>query len=130
MRNDLAWVSVKEMMRRFAFLTMLSLCLAAAVLASSASESSAMHSKPAVDGATFSFAGRVTKVDYASNIVDMTTNGRRVRIKIEPTTAIDVNGEPGGISDIEPGVRLQADGVIRGGSYVAQSISVHSDGTK
>ena len=112
-------------MRNFAVITTISsLCLAATLLASAPSASSAMSHKPVADGATFSFAGRVTKVDYAANVIEMTTSGRHVSITVEPTTAIDVHGEPGGISDIEPGVRIQADGVIRGGSYIAQSISV------
>jgi hypothetical protein len=75
---------------------------------------------------TFSFTGRVASVDYASNVVEVTTGGRHVTVVIEPTTAIDFAGEPGSVSDIRPGIKIHAEGVVRDGTFIAQTITIHA----
>ena len=75
---------------------------------------------------SFSFSGTVSKVNYAANVVELIADGRRVSLALEPTTEIDIAGEPGSVSDIRPGVRIHAEGVIRKGVYVAQTITIHA----
>jgi hypothetical protein len=86
------------------------------------------HSKPATasEKESFSFTGTVAKVDYAANSVEIDTKGRTVTVVVEPTTAIDIAGEPGSMSDIRPGVKLHVEGVIRNGTHVAQTITIRS----
>lgn len=74
---------------------------------------------------SFSFNGIVSKVNYAANVVELTSNGRHFSIVLEPTTAIDIAGEPGSVSDIRPGVGIHAEGVVRNGVYHAQTIAIH-----
>jgi hypothetical protein len=104
------------------------LVFASASLAGQPIPASAHQPKPpaAVEKDSFSFSGTVTSVDYAANVVQMTTGGRHVTIVVEPTTAIDIAGQPGSVSDIRPGVKLHAEGVVRDGSLVAQTITIRS----
>jgi hypothetical protein len=66
----------------------------------------------------------VTTVDYAANVVELATGGRHVTIVVEPTTAIDIAGQPGSESDIRPGVKLHVEGVVRDGTFFAQTITI------
>ena len=113
------------MFRHAAILTVLCASIA---FGSTPVPASAHHPKPAsansADKDSFSFSGAVAKVDYAANTVEMSADGRRITIIVEPTTAIDVGGEPGSVSDIRPGVRIHVEGAVRDGAYVAQTISI------
>jgi hypothetical protein len=115
-------------MFRYATAVMLTVLCAMIALGASPSLASGHHPKPAsvADKGSFSFSGTVANVDYAANTVEMSADGRRVTIVVEPTTAIDVAGEPGSVSDIRPGVRIHAEGAVRDGAYVAQTISIRS----
>lgn len=106
---------------------MIVLCLAAGVLAVAPTAMASPNPKPAAsaDKEAFSIDGTVSKVNYAANIVGLVASGRGVSLLLEPTTAIDISGEPGSVSDIRPGVRIHAEGVIRKGVYVAQTITIH-----
>ena len=90
----------------------------------------AHHPKPAASAEhdSFSFNGTVTSVDYATNVVELTSSGRRVTIVVEPTTAIDIAGQPGSESDIRPGVKVHAEGVVRDGTFFAQTITIRGGG--
>ncbi len=76
------------------------------------------------DQGSFTFVGRVSKVEYAANAVVLATKGRDVTITVTPTTSIDVGGEPGSIADIRPGVRIRVEGFDRGDALIAVAISV------
>ena len=88
-------------------------------LAASPSSSAASQ-----DQGSFAYVGRVTKVEYAANNVELATKGRDVTITVTPTTSIDVGGGPGSIADIRPGVRIRVEGFNRGGALIAVAISV------
>jgi hypothetical protein len=115
-------------MIRYATAALLTVLCAFTALGASSALASGHHPKPAnaADRDSFSFSGTVAKVDYAANTVEMSAAGRLVTIVVEPTTAIDVAGEPGSVSDIRPGVRIHAEGAVRDGAFVAQTISIHS----
>jgi hypothetical protein len=115
------------MFRQIALVTCV-LVFASASLAGRPILASAHHPKAAAaaEKDSFSYSGTVTSVDYAANVVDLATDGRRVTIVVEPTTAIDIAGEPGSVSDIRPGVKLHAEGVVRDGSLIAETITIHS----
>ncbi|HKW44488.1 MAG TPA: hypothetical protein VJN22_02460 [Candidatus Eremiobacteraceae bacterium] len=117
-------------MFRFAIFASLSLCLAGSALAFHATHAGAVHLKreASADKAAFAFSGKVTKVDYAANVVELASQGRRVSIVVEPTTAIDVAGEPGSVSDIRPGVKMHVEGIVRDGMFVAQTITIRRSG--
>jgi hypothetical protein len=87
------------------------------------------HPKPAATAAiandSFSFTGKVVKVDYAANAVELDTDSRRVTVIVEPTTVIDIAGEPGSVSDIRPGIKIHAEGVVRNGAFIAETITIH-----
>jgi hypothetical protein len=102
------------------------LVFASASLVGLPTVAAAHHPKPtaAAEKDSFSFAGTVASVDYAANVVELTTDGRRVTLVVEPTTAIDIAGQPGSMSDIRPGVKLRAEGVVRDGSYISQTITI------
>lgn len=116
-------------MIRYATAAILTVLCAMTALGASPSLASGKHQKPANAPVkdSFSFSGAVTKVDYAANTVQMSADGRRVTIIVEPTTAIDVAGQPGSVSDIRPGVRIHAEGAVRDGAFVAQTISIKSE---
>jgi hypothetical protein len=111
-------------------LAALVLVLASASLAGLSTPAAAHHPKPAATAEkdSFSFTGIVTSVDYAANVVEITSGGRRVTIVVEPTTAIDIAGQPGSESDIRPGVKLHAEGMVRDGTFIAQTITIHGGG--
>jgi len=113
-------------MFRYAVAAVLTVLCAVTALGLSPALASGHHPKPAVaaDKDSFSFNGTVAKVDYAANTVELSANGRDVTIVVEPTTAIDVAGEPGSVSDIRPGVRIHAEGTVRDGTFVAETISI------
>lgn len=106
------------------------LVFASATLAGLPTLAAAHHPKPAASAEqdSFSFNGTVTSVDYAANVVEITSGGRHVTIVVEPTTAIDIAGQPGSESDIRPGVKLHADGVVRDGTFFAQTITIRDSG--
>jgi hypothetical protein len=114
-----------SMLRQFALMTFV-LVFASAPLAGLPTLAAGHHPKPAVAAAkdSFSFSGTVTAVDYAANLVELATGGRHVSIVVEPTTAIEIAGEPGSVSDIRPGVKLHAEGVVRDGALIAQTITI------
>jgi hypothetical protein len=113
-------------MFRYATAALLTVLCAFTALGAPPALASGHHPKPAsaADKGSFSFSGTVAKVDYAANTVEISADGRRVTIIVEPTTAIDVAGEPGSVSDIRPGVRIHAEGTVRDGAFVAQTISI------
>ena len=113
------------MFRQFALVTCV-LVFASLSLAGMSTIASAHHPKPAAaaDKDSFSFSGTVTSIDYAANVVELATSGRRVTIVVEPTTAIDIAGQPGSESDIRPGVKIHAEGVVRDGNFLAQTITI------
>ena len=106
------------------------LCLSSAALASAPPFVGEHHPKTeaGTQRDSFSFNGKVAKVDYAANVVEMIANGRRVTVVVEPTTAIDIAGEPGSVSDIRPGVEIHAEGSVRKGAFIAQTITIHGGG--
>ena len=113
------------MLRQIALSTCV-LILASASLAGLPTFATGHHPKPptSAEKHSFSFTGTVTSVDYAANVVELATGSRRVAIVVEPTTAIDIAGEPGSVSDIRPGVKLHAEGVVRDGTFIAQTIAI------
>ena len=106
------------------------LCLTSTALASAPPFMGEHHPKTEVGAQrdSFSFNGKIAKVDYAANVVEMIANGRRVTVVVEPTTAIDIAGEPGSVSDIRPGVEIHAEGSVRKGAFIAQTITIHGGG--
>jgi hypothetical protein len=128
-RNACKRCVVTLVMLRYATAALLAVLCAFTALEASPSLASGHHPKPAsaADKDSFSFSGTVAKVNYAANTVEMSVDGRRVTIIVEPTTAIDVAGEPGSVSDIRPGVRIHAEGAVRDGAFVAQTISIRSE---
>jgi len=106
---------------------MIALCLAGGLLAVAPTAMASPNPKPtaSAEKESFSINGTVTKVNYAANIVGLVADGRGVSLVLEPTTVIDIAGEPGSVSDIRPGVRINVEGVIRKGVYVAQTITIH-----
>jgi hypothetical protein len=125
-RNSTVRRSVISVMFRKMGLATFVLVFACASLAGLPTLASAHHPKPAASAEkdSFSFTGTVTSVDYAANVVEITSGGRRVTIVVEPTTAIDIAGQPGSESDIRPGVKLHAEGVVRDGTFFAQTITI------
>jgi hypothetical protein len=113
-------------MTRYATAAILTVLCALSALGAQPALANGHHPKPAnaAERDSFSFSGTVAKVDYAANTVEMTADGRRVTIIVEPTTAIDVAGQPGSVSDIRPGVHIHAEGAVRDGAFVAQTISI------
>jgi hypothetical protein len=113
-------------MIRYATAAILAVLCALTAVGAQPARANGHHPKPAnaAERDSFSFSGTVAKVDYAANTVEMSADGRRVTIIVEPTTAIDVAGEPGSVSDIRPGVRIHAEGAVRDGAFVAQTISI------
>ncbi len=73
----------------------------------------------------FNVSGVVESVSYVSNSVSLNADGRHLEIAITPTTAIELRGETGSISDIRRGSRITAKGVIRDGEWIANSVVVH-----
>ncbi len=117
------------MIRRSLFVALLLVGLPSATMAGALHASAGPHHPPPAvatkDPQNFSFVGRVTKVDYAANAVVLSAKGGSVMIRVTPTTAIDIGGEPGSIADIRPGVRIRAEGIVRGGgALIAVAISV------
>ena len=129
-RNACEPRNVTLVMIRFATAVLLTGLCAMIALEPSPSLAFGHHPKPAnvsaSDAESFSFSGTVARVDYAANMVEIAADGRRVTIIVEPTTAIDVAGEPGSVSDIRPGVRIHAEGVTRDGAFIAQTITIRS----
>jgi hypothetical protein len=117
-------------MFRITVFASLFLCLASNALAVPASYAVVEQFKPTEtrDKTTFAFSGKVAKVDYAANVVELVTKGRRVTVVVEPTTAIDVAGAPGSVSDIRPGVKMDVEGIVRDGTFIAQTITIHGGG--
>jgi hypothetical protein len=125
-RNGRERRDVIRAMIRYAVAAILTVFSAASALGLSPALASGHHPKPAVaaDKDSFSLNGTVARVNYAANTVEISSGGRDVTVVIEPTTAIDVAGEPGSVSDIRPGVRIHAEGVVRDGEFVAETISI------
>jgi len=73
----------------------------------------------------FNVSGVVESVSYVSNSVILNAGGRHLEIEITPTTALELRGEAGSISDIRHGSKITASGVIRGGEWIANSVVVH-----
>lgn len=73
----------------------------------------------------FNVSGVVSSVSYVSNSVGLSANGQHLDILITPTTAIEYRGETGSISDIRRGSKITVSGVIRDGSWIANSVVVH-----
>ncbi|HXW51129.1 MAG TPA: hypothetical protein VEJ41_03990 [Candidatus Acidoferrales bacterium] len=73
----------------------------------------------------FDVSGVVASVSYVSNSLELDAGAQHVTIVITPTTAIEIHGESGGISDIRRGSKISASGVVRNGAWVANSIVVH-----
>jgi hypothetical protein len=73
----------------------------------------------------FDVSGVVNSVNYVSNTLELSSGGQHLEIVITPTTAIEVRGQAGSISDIRRGSKISASGVIRDGSWIANSVVVH-----
>lgn len=73
----------------------------------------------------FDVSGIVESVSYVSNGLKLNTGGKSLEILITPTTAIEVHGQAGSISDIRRGSKITTSGVIRNGSWIANSVVVH-----
>ncbi|HEY7981245.1 MAG TPA: hypothetical protein VID19_07150 [Candidatus Eremiobacteraceae bacterium] len=129
MSNDHARRGVIRMMFRYAALAVWVLVFASLMLVGLPNRAAAHHPKPtaAAEKDSFSFAGTVASVDYAANVVELTTDGRHVTLVLEPTTSIDIAGQPGSVSDIRPGVKLHAEGVVRDGTFIAQTITIRGN---
>ena len=72
----------------------------------------------------FSVSGSIAAVNYDANSLTVESAGKRFDIVITPTTAIDFRGEIGSIADIHRGRKLSVSGVVRGGTMIAQTISL------
>ncbi|MDQ6781038.1 MAG: hypothetical protein M3Z37_07810 [Candidatus Eremiobacteraeota bacterium] len=70
----------------------------------------------------FSVAGTVQAVNYDANTITIKSAGKRIELVLEPTTSIDDRGQQGSISDIHRGRKLLAEGIVRNGVFVAQTI--------
>src|ERR1700681_4961323 len=77
-RNALARGVVTLAMLRFIILATLVIVFASASLAGLGTIAAAHHPKPiaSAEKDSFSFTGTVASVDYAANVVELTTNGR------------------------------------------------------
>ncbi len=73
----------------------------------------------------FEANGVVTAVSYVSNTLTLDSDGRRLQILITPTTAIEIHGQAGSISDIRRGSKISTSGVVRNGAWIANSVVVH-----
>lgn len=73
----------------------------------------------------FEANGVVTAVSYVSNTLTLNSDGRRLQILITPTTAIEIHGQAGSISDIRRGSKISTSGVVRNGAWIANSVVVH-----
>lgn len=70
----------------------------------------------------FTFSGTVQAVNYDANSITIKSAGKRIELMLEPTTSIDDRGQQGSISDIHRGRKLQVEGIVRNGVFVAQTI--------
>lgn len=70
----------------------------------------------------FTFSGTVQAVNYDANSITIKSAGKHIELVLEPTTSIDVRGQQGSIGDIHRGRKLQAEGIVRNGVFVAQTI--------
>jgi hypothetical protein len=75
-------------------------------------------------GQSFELTGKIVSVDYAANVIVVRSHGDRMTIAITPTTAVDRDGQPGGISDLRAGVRVHVTGSERDGLKTADSIEI------
>jgi hypothetical protein len=73
----------------------------------------------------FSISGIVQSVSYDTNTVHLSGSGQSVTLVITPTTTIELRGESGSIADIRRGSKITATGVIRSGTWVANSVVIH-----
>jgi hypothetical protein len=73
----------------------------------------------------FDVSGVVEAVSYVSNTLELSSGEQRLEIVITPTTAIELHGQAGSISDIRRGSKITASGVIRDGTWIANSVVVH-----
>jgi hypothetical protein len=73
----------------------------------------------------FNVSGVVESVNYVSNTMRVNANGQNVQIVITPTSTIELKGEAGSIADIRRGSKITATGVIRDGTWIANSIIIH-----
>ena len=87
-----------------------------------------MQYAPQAAGKHFEFTGKIVSVDYAANMLVVRSRGEEHSISITPTTSIEHAGQPGGISDLRPGVRIHVTGAARNGVLIADSIEIRTDG--
>jgi hypothetical protein len=73
----------------------------------------------------FSISGVVESVSYVSNSMRVAADGQTLEIEITPTTAIEMRGETGSISDIRRGAKVSVSGVIRDHDWIANSVVIH-----
>jgi hypothetical protein len=75
-------------------------------------------------GHSFEINGKIESIDYAENVMVVKSRGTSLTIAITPTTSVERDGEPGGISDLRPGVRVRVSGSQRDGVMTAESITI------
>ena len=70
----------------------------------------------------FTVSGTVGKVDYDTNQVTIHSDGKSVQVSLDPTTAVEDRGQAASIADIQTGRKITAEGVVRNGALMAQTI--------
>jgi hypothetical protein len=79
-------------------------------------------------GRVFELTGKIVSVDYAQNVIVVRSQGLEYTITITPTTAVEHDGQPGGISDLRVGVRVHVTGADHGGAMTAGDIAIKGKG--
>ena len=72
----------------------------------------------------FSVNGRISSVDYTSNVIVVQSKHNSTSIVLTPTTSVELSGQQGGISDLRPGMHVRIRGTVIGGVMTAESIVV------
>ena len=72
----------------------------------------------------FSVNGRISSVDYTSNVIVVQNKHNSTSIVLTPTTSVELSGQQGGISDLRPGMHVRVRGTVIGGVMTAESIGV------
>jgi hypothetical protein len=108
------------------------IALALAVLASPAVSSAAPKPAPSTASSddfssqqAFTVNGRISSVDYTSNVIVVQNKHNSTSIVLTPTTSVDLSGQQGGISDLRPGMHVRVRGTVVGGVMTAESIVVN-----
>jgi len=125
---------VPERRPRLAAWTVAALLLVGAGLLPSAVLAIGMTSSGAASAASpqaqsFEMTGKIVSVDYNANVIVVRSQGQVFSISITPTTAVEHDGQTGGVSDLRPGVRIHVAGTREDGVYTAADIVIKSKGS-